>query len=126
MDTAIRATYATEPTERAAALRPLIEAYRRADAAALTAEDRKALIADLVRIGALNEAYAVAHESIAAFQRQGVVGVRWGMLWQPGMRAFRSDARFQGFVERLRLIDYWQQYGAPEGCTLSVGVISCE
>lgn len=41
-----------------------------------------------------------------------------GTMWSPVMRPFRQDPRFQGLVERLGLIDYWAQFGPPDGCTL--------
>jgi hypothetical protein len=41
------------------------------------------------------------------------------------MRPFRQDPRFQAFVERLNLVEYWQAYGPPDGCTLDHGKIEC-
>ncbi|MGH8220538.1 MAG: hypothetical protein ACREUT_18545 [Steroidobacteraceae bacterium] len=46
-------------------------------------------------------------------------------LWLPEMRPFRLDPRFQGLVERLRLIDYWRQYGPQDGCVLSGTRLRC-
>ena len=42
------------------------------------------------------------------------------------MRPFRQDPRFQAFVERLRLPEYWEVYGPPDGCALEEGKIACQ
>ncbi len=55
----------------------------------------------------------------------GMVGTAWGILWIEEMRAYRRDARFQAFVERLGLVDYWSQYGPPDNCELRNGRLIC-
>lgn len=37
-------------------------------------------------------------------------------LWTPEARALRKDPRFPALVQRLGLVDYWKQYGYPDGC----------
>jgi TolB-like protein/Flp pilus assembly protein TadD len=37
-------------------------------------------------------------------------------LWTPEARAMRKDPRFPALVQRLGLVDYWKQYGYPDGC----------
>ena len=38
------------------------------------------------------------------------------------MRAeFRSDPRFSEFAQRIGLVDYWKQYGYPDGCRAGTG-----
>lgn len=32
------------------------------------------------------------------------------------MAHFRQDPRFQAFVTRLGLMDYWKQHGPPDDC----------
>jgi hypothetical protein len=54
-----------------------------------------------------------------------MVGTAWGILWIDEMRPFRQDARFQTFVERLGLMEYWTQYGAPDHCELRDGRLLC-
>jgi hypothetical protein len=54
-----------------------------------------------------------------------MVGMAWGILWIEQMGAFRRDARFQAFVERLGLVDYWSQYGPPDNCELRNGRLIC-
>lgn len=68
--------------------------------------------------GALDEAFAVAFDSLDHYAREGMVGGAWGVLWMPEMRAFREDERFQLFARRLRLFEYWSEYGPPDGYSL--------
>ena len=37
----------------------------------------------------------------------------------------REDPRFQQLVTRENLIEYWQQYGPPDGCDLQDGKLTC-
>jgi TolB-like protein/Tfp pilus assembly protein PilF len=48
---------------------------------------------------------------------------RWNVmhLWTPEARAMRKDPRFPTLVERLGLVDYWKQYGYPDGCVAGTG-----
>jgi DNA-binding winged helix-turn-helix (wHTH) protein len=69
--------------------------------------------------GALDEAYALAFDSLDHYAREGTVGGAWGVLWLPEMRAFRDDERFQLFARRLRLFEYWSEYGPPDGHSLA-------
>ena len=41
--------------------------------------------------------------------------------WLPEMRPFRQDSRFQDYVTRLGLMQYWKQYGPPDDCDLQGG-----
>ena len=42
-------------------------------------------------------------------------------LWTPEAGGMRKDPRFPALVERLGLVDYWKQYGYPDGCVASAG-----
>ncbi|HEY6457724.1 MAG TPA: hypothetical protein VIY90_20810, partial [Steroidobacteraceae bacterium] len=46
-------------------------------------------------------------------------------LWAPELRPFRVDRRFPAFVKRLGYMEYWQQFGPPDGCDLKDGPIVC-
>jgi hypothetical protein len=48
-----------------------------------------------------------------------------GSMWSPEMRAFRQDPRFGPLAQRLGLVDYWQRFGPPDGCTVSRNALSC-
>jgi len=43
---------------------------------------------------------------------------RWEIdfVWGPEGKAFRQDQRFGELAERTGLVDYWKQYGYPDGC----------
>ncbi len=85
---------------------------------ALTPEEldppmRKRLILWLTRAGALDAAYELAFRSLDHYARESTVGGAWGVLWVPEMASFRADSRFDLFARRLRLHEYWSDYGYP-------------
>jgi hypothetical protein len=43
----------------------------------------------------------------------------------PAMRDFRKDPQFQALAARLHLIDYWKACGAPDGCDVTDGKVTC-
>jgi TolB-like protein len=45
--------------------------------------------------------------------------------WMPEFRSFRADPRFQAFVSRMGLMEYWQEYGPPDDCDLKDGKLRC-
>ena len=70
-------------------------------------------------LGALDPAYELATLYLDEFVRSGTGGgAAWTFLWWPETRPFRKDPRFQAFVTRMNLIDYWKQYGPPDDCNL--------
>ncbi len=87
--------------------------------------DRKRLIMWYVNLGCLDLAYAAAGRALQHYALSGMVGTAWGILWIDEMRPFRKDVRFQTFVERLGLVDYWNQYGPPDHCELRDGRLVC-
>ncbi len=114
-----------EPSSNEAA----VAALRRLEAG-LRAEDfgqinSKRLIMWYTNLGALDFAYDVADRALERFALAAMVGTAWGILWIEEMRAFRRDARFQAFVERLGLVEYWSQYGPPDNCELRNGKLIC-
>jgi len=38
------------------------------------------------------------------------------LAWAPDGEAFRRDRRFAELANRMGLVDYWKQYGYPDGC----------
>jgi hypothetical protein len=66
-------------------------------------------------IGALDRAFELASESLDHYAREGTVGGAWGVLWLAEMAPFRHDRRFRLFAQRLRLFEYWSEYGPPDG-----------
>lgn len=76
-------------------------------------------------LGALDLAYDVANEGLDRLLRAGAIGPGWGGLWTPEVRPFRQDRRFQEFVDRMGLMEYWKQYGPPDNCELRDGKLIC-
>jgi hypothetical protein len=37
-------------------------------------------------------------------------------VWAPEGKPMRTDPRFAGLAAHVGLIDYWKQYGYPDGC----------
>jgi hypothetical protein len=64
-------------------------------------------------------AFELAFISLDHYAREGTVGGAWGVLWLPEMAPFRNDERFQLFARRLRLFEYWSEYGPPDGHSLN-------
>jgi TolB-like protein len=79
------------------------------------------------RLGALDFAYELAHAALHEFDRTGVLpgALQLASCWLPEMRPFRQDARFQTYVTRLGLMEYWKQCGPPDGCDLNDGMLVC-
>jgi DNA-binding winged helix-turn-helix (wHTH) protein len=67
----------------------------------------------------LDAAYALGFDALDLYARDGITGGAWGVLWLPEMQAFRDDPRFQLFARRLRLFEYWSEYGPPDGYSLT-------
>jgi hypothetical protein len=38
------------------------------------------------------------------------------LAWGPDGVEFRRDPRFGALAERMGFVDYWKQYGYPDGC----------
>jgi tetratricopeptide (TPR) repeat protein len=83
------------------------------------------LIVAYTEIGALDEAYGLANRALDEHSQDEWIGVPPTQIWGPEMRPFRRDARFQRLVTRLRLIDYWKQYGPPDDCDLHGDTLVC-
>jgi DNA-binding winged helix-turn-helix (wHTH) protein/tetratricopeptide (TPR) repeat protein len=112
-----------EPTRSQAQQREAAGALRVVETS-LTDEEldppmRKRLMAWYCRAGALDDAFDLAARSLDLYTREGTVGGAWGVLWLPVMRPFRADTRFEAFARRLRLFEYWSEYGPPDGYSLA-------
>jgi hypothetical protein len=40
-------------------------------------------------------------------------------VWSVDARPFRADPRFSELARKVGYVDYWKQYGYPDGCTAS-------
>lgn len=75
--------------------------------------------------GDIDAAYGAANRLIDELAESGLVGTNWFVIWTSSMLLFRQDPRFQAFVQRLNLMDYWAAHGPPDGCTLENGMVLC-
>jgi len=91
----------------------------------LGVQPRQDIISWYATLGDMDAAFDFANRSVDEFARAGTVGTTWGGLWIQEMRSFRKDPRFQAFVTRLKLPDYWKQYGPPDGCDLAGERLVC-
>jgi len=47
-------------------------------------------------------------------------------LWSPEWAAMRRDPRLSELARRIGLLDYWKQYGFPDGCSPGNGAeVTC-
>ncbi len=117
---AIKQAYAAlgQPARRPAAASALRALFEQLSADHEVAQYKEEFIILPVMLEDLDLAFDAANRSEDEFTRKGTVGMTWGMLWMPQMRAFRQDPRFQAFAARLKLFDYWKHYGPPDDCAL--------
>jgi adenylate cyclase len=76
---------------------------------------RMRLIMWYSRLEAYDQAYEMVNRSLDDFAAVASIGTAWGFLWTRELAGFRDDGRFTALVARLRLPDYWQRYGPPDG-----------
>lgn len=116
-----------DPAQNAAARRALRSLVPRLESTAIDGQVRGFFVQALTMLGALDDAYDLASRSVDEGVSAGMVGSRIYLadFWLPEMRPFRRDARFSGLVQRLRMMDYWNKYGPPDGCELHSRQLRC-
>ena len=73
------------------------------------------LVAPYIELGAVDVAYDVVFAALA--KDPSALATRWDThVWGAESAAFRRDPRFGELAQRLGLLDYWKQYGFPDGC----------
>lgn len=86
---------------------------------------RQILVHLLAELGAVDDLYREMHRMLDRGQEEYPWITVIGSMWSPQMRPFRRNPQFQALAERLGLIEYWQQAGPPDECTLADAMISC-
>jgi TolB-like protein len=77
-------------------------------------------------INAIDDAYSLANQCLdEAAAGAADAATDKNTLWIAELRAFRKDPRFQPFVARQGMMEYWQLYGAPDECDLTSGKLIC-
>ncbi|MDQ1345734.1 MAG: hypothetical protein QG586_1265 [Pseudomonadota bacterium] len=77
---------------------------------------RLGLIQPLLHLGAIDVVYEML---FAALDEDPASWVnRWDLnhAWGPEGAAFRKDPRFAELAQRIGIVEYWKQYGFPDGC----------
>jgi TolB-like protein len=115
-----------DPAKRPAALQALRTLVDKLGPRNIETGARRDLIVAWCMLDALDPAYELATLYLDDFERSGTGGgADWGVLWSPELRQFRRDPRFQRFVQRLNLFDYWKRYGPPDDCDLREDTLIC-
>jgi TolB-like protein len=79
------------------------------------------IVAWYTMMGAVNHAYEFAHRAIDTAQSLNTMGLLLTWLWHPELEPFRRDKRFEAFVARLAMMEFWQDFGPPDGCEIRDG-----
>ena len=95
-------------------LRPQVIAEMRAlDPAIVPQVD---LVAPYIELGAIDVAYEILLAELEKDPKAWARGWDVSIAWGPAGAAFRRDPRFGDLAQRMGLVDYWKQYGYPDGC----------
>jgi len=80
------------------------------------------LIGSYLALGETDLAYRLMFESLDRHDRAWVRD-NWGGAdpWGAEGAALRRDPRFGELAQRMGLLDYWKQYGFPDGCRAGQG-----
>lgn len=79
------------------------------------------LVQPYLQLGQTDLVYRIIDDTLDADRLAWVHTLSLQSLWSPDARRFRSDPRFSEFAQRIGLVDYWKQYGYPDGCRAGVG-----
>jgi tetratricopeptide (TPR) repeat protein len=75
------------------------------------------LIQPLLHLGAIDAVYETIFAALDEDPASWVK--RWDLnhAWGPEGEAFRKDPRFAELARRIGIVEYWKQYGFPDGCS---------
>ncbi len=101
-------------------------AQRPAMVAKLRAVDPKVarqvdLVQPYLQLGQTDLVYQIIDDTLDEDRLAWVHTLNLLHLWSPDARRFRSDPRFAELAQRIGLVDYWKQYGYPDGCRAGTG-----
>jgi TolB-like protein/Flp pilus assembly protein TadD len=119
------------PAQRAPALAAIAGLFSAVPATPVTATDYAStcLIGTqfMAIAGGLDEAFALTNKCLTRAGAGTFINMPYAsaFLWTPELRSFRRDARFGSLVNRLGLMEYYQQYGPPDDCELKNNKLTC-
>ena len=74
------------------------------------------LIQPYIHLGQIDLVYELLNKSLD--EDPLAWSKRWDLIhaWGPEGKALREDPRFGELARRMGIVDYWKQYGFPDGC----------
>jgi len=73
-------------------------------------------IGPYLQLGEVDLVFRILDEELRNDANSWVNNWDLGHVWTPEGRRFRTDKRFGPLAERIGMVDYWKQYGYPDGC----------
>jgi len=73
-------------------------------------------IGPYLQLGEVDLVFRILDEELRKDANSWVNNWDLGHAWTPEGRRFRTDKRFGPLAERIGMVDYWKQYGYPDGC----------
>lgn len=74
------------------------------------------LVEPYLQLGEVDLVYEILFQSLDEDPRAWATSWDLGHAWTDDGAAFRRDPRFAKLAERIGMLDYWKQYGFPDGC----------
>ena len=96
------------------ALRPAMIADMRGIDPAIARQST--LVGSYIQMGAVDDAYRIMFGTLDENRLAWMQDFALAMAWSQEGSAMRKDLRFGQLAERIGLLDYWKQYGFPDGC----------
>jgi len=74
------------------------------------------LVGSYIELGQVDLVYQILFEELDRDPKTWVKRWDLNLAWSPKGEAFRKHPRFGELAARMGLLDYWKQYGYPDGC----------
>jgi TolB-like protein/tetratricopeptide (TPR) repeat protein len=77
-----------------------------------------------LQLGEIDLVYKILEDELRVDSNAWATSWDLGHAWSPEGRRFRNDKRFGELAERIGMVDYWKQYGYPDGCRAGQGDVA--
>jgi len=81
-------------------------------------------IAPYLQLGEVDLVYQILEDELRRDSNDWASTWDLAHAWSPEGRQFRNDKRFGALAERIGMVDYWKQYGYPDGCRAGTGDVA--